>query len=159
MVSSETGRSNRAGLRVPVDFDVRCEMAGPKTLMGKAINLSTAGMLIMTSEPISKEEKLGLEFLMPHTLNSIIVEGESVWTCTRAAEKGDVQGIGIKFVDLEEPYLSMIRDYALTKLYDKEFLQEEGIIQVLSDIRNLPSSWRLKAYHILLKKGSGYLTD
>jgi Tfp pilus assembly protein PilZ len=128
-------------------------MAGPKTLMGKAINLSTAGMLIMTSEPISKEEKLGLEFLleflMPHTLNSIRVEGESVWTCTRAAEKGDVQGIGIKFVDLEEPYLSMIRDYA----------QEEGIIQVLSDIRNLPSSWRLKAYHILLKKGSGYLTD
>lgn len=158
MVSNKIGRSRRTGLRVPVDFDVCCQVAGRRTCMGKAINISTSGIFIMTSEPINTEEKIGLEFLIPETLNSIKVEGKAVWNCTRTAQNGRSQGIGIKFVDLKEPYASMIQDYSLSKLYDDEFLQEEGIDQVLSDIRNLPPSWRLKAYDILIKKGSGYLT-
>ena len=53
--------------------------------------------------------------------------------------------------------MSLIRDYALSKLYDDEFVEGEGIVQVLNDIRSLPPLWRLKAYNILIKKGGRHL--
>ena len=157
MFPSATARSKRAGLRIPVDFQVRCEYGGKQTVMAKAVNMSTGGLFITTSEPIELQARLGLEFLMPATLNSIQVQGESVWSRPYALQAKQVQGTGIKFVNLKEPHLSLILDYALTKLYDDEFVEGEGIVQLLSDIRNLPPQWRLKAYNILIKKGGQHL--
>lgn len=121
--------------------------------MAKAVNMSTGGIFITTSEPIELQARLVLEFLIPATLNSIQVQGESVWSRPCASQERQLQGTGIKFVNLEEPYLSLIQDYALSKLYDDAFVKGEGIVQLLSDIRNLPPQWRLKAYNILIKKG------
>ena len=159
MFPSETARSKRAGLRVPVDFKVRCEYNGngKPTVMAKAVNMSTGGLFITTSEPIELKAKLVLEFLMPATMNSIQVQGESVWSCPCPSQEKQLQGTGIKFVNLKEPHLSLIQDYALSKLYDDRFVEGEGIVQLLSDIRNLPPQWRLKAYNILIKKGSKHL--
>ncbi|MBE9533714.1 MAG: PilZ domain-containing protein [Proteobacteria bacterium] len=159
MFPSETARSKRAGLRIPVDFQVRCEYGGNgrPTVMAKAVNMSTGGLFITTSEPIELKAMLVLEFLMPDTLNSIQVQGESVWSCPCASQAKQLQGTGIKFVNLKESSLSLIRDYALSKLYDDEFVDGEGIVQLLSDIRNLPPQWRLKAYNILIKKGGEHL--
>lgn len=154
MYPRATARSKRTGLRIPVDFQVRCEYGGKPTVMAKAVNMSTGGIFITTSEPIELQARLGLEFLMPATMNSIQVQGESVWNCPCASQEKQLQGTGIKFVNLKEPYLSLIQDYALNKLYDDEFVEAEGIFQLLSDIRNLPPQWRLKAYNILIKKGS-----
>lgn len=157
MYSMDIGRSKRAGLRVPVDFDVKCELRGHPMVMGKAVNLSTGGIFITTVEPIQVEARIALEFLMPETMNSIQVQGESVWSCPCVDREYLSQGTGIKFVGLAEPYLSLIRDYSLTKLYDDDFVRKEGIIQIISDIRNLPPLYRLKAYHILIKKGSKHI--
>ena len=150
----DIGRSKRAGLRIPVDFDVRCELGGYQVLMGKAVNMSTGGMFITTAEPIGVQVKMNLEFLMPETLNSIQVQGESVWSCPLQAQTNPSQGTGIKFVGLAEPYLSLIREYSLSRLYDDDFVRREGILRILSDIRNLPPFCRLKAYHILIRKES-----
>jgi Tfp pilus assembly protein PilZ len=155
MSPSNAGRGKRTGLRIPVSFDVKCELPGAQIFMAKAVNMSTAGMFISTSENISIEASVGLEFLLPETLNSIQVQGQSVWSCK--VEEDQRQGTGIKFVNLGDPYLNMIRDYSLTKLYDDNFVKQEGILQLLDDIRNLPPEWRLKAYHILIKKGSRHL--
>jgi Tfp pilus assembly protein PilZ len=125
--------------------------------MAKAVNMSTEGLFITTSEPIELKARLVLEFLMPATLNSIKVQGESVWSRPCASQEKQLQGTGIKFVNLEESHLSLIRDYALSKLYDNEFVEGEGIVQLLNDIRNLPPQWRLKAYNILIKKGGKHL--
>ena len=157
MFPSATARSKRTGLRIPVDFQVRCEYGGKPTVMAKAVNMSTGGLFITTSEPIELQARLGLEFLMPATLNSIQVQGESVWSRPCASQATQLQGTGIKFVNLKEPHLSLILDYALSKLYDDEFVEGEGIVQLLSDIRNLPPQWRLKAYNILIKKGGEHL--
>ena len=157
MFPRAAARSKRTGLRIPVDFQVRCEYGGKPTVMAKAVNMSTGGMFITTPEPIELQARLGLEFLMPPTMNSIQVQGESVWSCPCTSEEKQLQGTGIKFVNLKEPYLSLIQDYALSKLYDDEFVEDEGIVQLLSDIRNLPPQWRLKAYNILIKKGSKHL--
>jgi Tfp pilus assembly protein PilZ len=123
-------------------------------VMGRAVNMSTGGIFITTSEPIGIQVKMNLEFLMPETLNSVQVQAESVWSCPHQGQSQLWQGTGIRFVSLEEPYLSMIRDYSLVKLYDDDFVRREGIIQILSDIRNLPPLYRLKAYHILIRKES-----
>ena len=159
MVPRATARSKRTGLRIPVDFQVRCEYSGngKPTVMAKAVNMSTGGLFITTSEPIQPKTKLVLEFLMPATMNSIQVQGESVWSRPLSSQEKQLQGTGIKFVNLEEPHFKLIRDYALSKLYDDEFVKGEGIAQLLSDIRNLPPQWRLKAYNILIKKGSKHL--
>jgi hypothetical protein len=50
----------------------------------------------------------------------------------------------------------MIRDYSLAKLYDEDFVRREGIVQILSDIRNLTPLYRLRAYHILIRKKSKF---
>ena len=156
MYPSATARSKRKGLRVPVDFQVRCEYGGNgrPTVMAKAVNMSTGGLFITTLEPIELKARLVLEFLMPATMNSIQVQGEAVWSRPCASQEKQLQGTGIKFVNLKEPYLSLIQDYALSKLYDDAFVEGEGIVQLLSDIRNLPPQWRLKAYNILIKKGN-----
>ena len=159
MYSKDIGRSKRAGLRIPVDFDVKCELRGQQLVMGKAVNLSIGGIFVTTVEPIKVEEKMALEFLMPETMNSIKVQGESVWSCPCVDREYLSQGTGIKFVSLAEPYLRLIQDYSLTKLYDDDFVRREGIIQILSDIRNLLPLDRLKAYHILIKKGSKETSD
>lgn len=153
MFPRATARSQRTGLRIPVDFRVRCEYGGKPTVMAKAVNMSSGGMFITTSEPIQPRARLALEFLMPATMNSIQVQGESVWSHPHLSQEKQLQGTGIKFVNLKEPYLSLIQDYALSKLYDNEFVESEGIVQLLSDIRNLPPRLRLKAYNILIKKG------
>jgi len=123
-------------------------------VMGRAVNMSTGGIFITTPEPIGIQVEMNLEFLMPETMNSIQVQGESVWSRPHKALTNLWQGTGIRFVGLAEPYLSLIREYSLTKLYDEDFVRREGIIQILSDIRNLPPLYRLKAYHILIRKES-----
>jgi len=146
-------RSKRVGLRVPVDFEVKCESSTFPVVVGKAINLSIGGICLMTEQPIGADVRMSLEFLMPTTLNSIKVQGQSVWSSPCKTEVNSAQGTGIKFIDIDESSRRMILDYSLKKLYDKEFLRKEGIMRVLSDIRNLPAEYRLKAYHILIKKG------
>jgi len=127
---------------------------GLSTVMGRAVNMSTGGIFITTAEPIALQVKMNLEFLMPDTLNSIQVRAESVWSCPHKVQTNLSQGTGIRFVGLAEPYLSLIRDYSLSMLYDDDFVRREGIVRILSDIRNLPPSYRLKAYHILIRKES-----
>jgi hypothetical protein len=125
--------------------------------MARAVNMSTGGLFITTSEPIQPKARLVLEFLMPATMNSIQVQGESVWSRPCTSQEKQIQETGIKFVNLKESYLSLIREYALSKLYDDEFVEGEGIVQLLNDIRSLPPQWRLKAYNILIKKGGRHL--
>jgi hypothetical protein len=150
----DRGRSKRAGLRIPVDFEVRCELTGFPTVRGRAVNMSTGGIFITTAEPIGEKVKMNLEFIIPDTLSSIQVQAESVWSCSHKVKTNLWQGTGIRFVGLAEPYLNLFRDYSLSRLYDDDFVRREGIGQILSDLRNLPPLYRLKAYHILIRKES-----
>ena len=101
-----------------------------------------------------------MEFLLPGTLNSIELAGEVMYSRVHEEEQGqdeDVHVAGIQFTDLKEPYYGMIRDYTLKMLNNEELLRDGGILLVLDDLRNLPPEDRLKAYNILIKKGSGPL--
>lgn len=154
----EEGRGKRRSLRVPVYLDVRCDLADESSIKAKIINLGTEGIFIKSPDPISVGEKVTVEFLLPGTLNSIRVAGESVWA--RSHEEGEEEDenyhvAGIEFVDLEEPYHRLVLDYTLKMLNNEDLLRDGGILLVLDDLRSLPPMDRLKAYNILIKKGSG----
>jgi Tfp pilus assembly protein PilZ len=151
------GRSRRKSLRVPVKLDVRFDRADGTTLKGRVINLSTEGIFIKTPEPMELAENVTMEFLLPGTLNSIQVTGRTVWTSSyeESEEPGDIaHAAGITFINLEEPYRSILREHILKMLDDGDLIRSEGIVQVLDDIRNLPCSERLEAYRRLIKRSS-----
>ena len=154
----EEGRSKRKSLRVPVNLDVRFDLADGSRLKAKIINLGTEGIFVKSAEPLQPGERVNLEFLLPDTLNSIQLAGEVMYSRTDEDAQGGDAGYhvaGIKFASLEEPYHGMIRDYTLKMLDNEELLRNGGILLVLDDLRNLPPEDRLKGYHILIKKGSG----
>ena len=152
----EEGRSKRKSLRVPVNLDVRFDLADGSTLKAKIINLGTEGIFVKSDEPLRPGESVSLEFLIPGTLNSIQLTGEVMYSRTDEDEQdAEYHVAGIKFSDLTEPYHGMVRDYTLKMLDNEELLRDGGILLVLDDLRNLPPEDRLKGYHILIKKGSG----
>ena len=152
----EGGRSKRKSLRVPVNLDVRFDLADGSSLKAKIINLGTEGIFVKSAEPLHPGESVSLEFLIPGTLNSIELVGEVMYSRTNKEEPDAGYHVaGIKFSDLEEPYHGMIRDYTLKMLDNEELLRDGGILLVLDDLRNLPPEDRLKGYHILIKKGTG----
>ena len=156
----EGGRGKRKSLRVPVNLDVRFDLADGSSLKAKIINLGTEGIFVKSAEPLHPGESVSLEFLLPGTLNSIELVGEVMYSRTDEEEQGEDAGYhvaGIKFSDLEEPYHGMIRDYTLKMLDNEELLRDGGILLVLDDLRNLPPEDRLKGYHILIKKGTGLI--
>ena len=153
----EGERSKRKSLRVPVNLDVRFDLADGSSLRAKIINLGTEGIFVKSPEPLHPGESVALEFLLPGTLNSIELVGEVMYSRTNEEEGEDAayHVAGIKFSDLEEPYHGMIRDYTLKMLDNEELLRDGGILLVLDDLRNLSPEDRLKGYHILIKKGTG----
>ena len=60
---------------------------------------------------------------------------------------------GIKFIDLREPYLSLIRDYTLKLLCDEEMVRKQGVDRILADISTWPEKHRNRAVEILAQKG------
>jgi len=150
----ERSRGKRKGLRVPVSVEARCQIAEKAPFRGRIINLSTEGIFLRTSEPVEATARLTLEFLLPGTMNSVSVAGEVVWQRSYEEQGEPFHVTGVKFLTLKEPYRGLIREYTLTRLYDDNLIRSGGILQVLEDIRNLPSMARLKAYHILIKKGT-----
>jgi hypothetical protein len=156
----EEDRGQRKVLRVPVNLDVRCDLADGSSLKAKIVNLGTGGIFIKSADPLSPGDSLTMEFLLPGTLNSIELVGEVMYSRVHEEKQGqdeDVHVAGIQFSDLKEPYYGMILDYTLKMLDNQELLRDGGILLVLDDLRNLPPEDRLKAYNILIKKGSGHI--
>ena len=156
----EEGGSRRSSVRVPVRLTLRCDLTDGSTVQARVVNLGTEGILIESRDPIDVGESVEVEFLLPDTLNSIRVAGEVVWS--HSSYKGveheqDHHVAGIKFINHDELYRSLIRDYTIRMLDNDDLLRDGGILLVLDDLRNLEANDRLKAYHILIGKGSGPL--
>jgi hypothetical protein len=127
-------------------------VGGKAPFQGRIINLSTEGVFLQTAEPFEPSARLTVEFLLPGTKRSVTVAGKVVWQGSYEEKEERFHVTGVKFLTLKEPYLGLIREYALTSLYDDNLVHSGGILRLLEEIRNLPSMARLKAYHILIKK-------
>jgi uncharacterized protein (TIGR02266 family) len=111
--------------RVPVDFNVRCGQANGSILKGRALNLSTGGIFIITSEPLVLGERLSVEFLLPGNLTPINVIGESVWCRSYSDEIGQNKPphvAGMRFIDMPKRYGHLIQNYILEMLSSKSLV-------------------------------------
>jgi len=105
--------------RVPVDFNVRCGKANGTILKGRALNLSTGGIFITTSEPLVLGERLSVEFLLTGSLTPINIIGESVWCRSYKDEFGQNKPphvAGMRFIDVPKRYGHLIQNYILEML-------------------------------------------
>jgi len=115
--------------RVPVDFDVRCGKTNGTLLRGRALNLSTGGIFIITAEPLILVERLSVEFLLPGSSNPIQLEGESVWSrsCSDGMGGDNPPHVaGIKFINVPERYRHILQDYILGMLSSESPVVTEG---------------------------------
>ena len=115
--------------RVPVDFNVRCGQANGTILKGRALNLSTGGLFIITSESLVVGERLMVEFLLPGSLTPINIIGESVWSRSSSDGRGEDKPphvAGIKFIDVPERYRHILQDYILEMLSSESPVVTEG---------------------------------
>jgi hypothetical protein len=111
--------------RVPVDFSVRCGRANGNIIKGRALNVSTGGMFIITSEPLVLAERLSVEFNLPGSQTPINIIGESVWCRSYSDEIGQDSSphvAGIKFIDLPKRYGHLIQNYVLEMLSNKSLV-------------------------------------
>jgi len=112
----EGEQQRRKSHRVPVSFLVCCQQTDLARIGAKACNLSTEGIAIETNYPISKNEKLGMEFLVPSRSSPFRVVGEVMWRQFNEDTSGRQETLfsaGIKFLDIEDSLRSAIEQYLL----------------------------------------------
>ena len=112
----EGEQQRRKSHRVPVSFLICCQQTDLARIGAKACNLSTEGIAIETNYPISKNEKLGMEFLVPSRSNLFRVVGEVMWRQFNEDTSGRQETLfsaGIKFLDIEDSLRSAIEQYLL----------------------------------------------
>jgi len=151
-------RIRRRSVRVPVSQEVSCECAHGELRKGKAINLGSGGVctLLAASEHFDVNARIQIEFLLPHTLNSVRTGARIAWRSLISEGQGraqDSQATGVEFRDLPVDYQSLLHEYVLTRFISTEsLLKGRGIVEVMNHIRNLRPSERLRYYHLLIRR-------
>jgi hypothetical protein len=147
----EGRKGKRKRLRLPASPLVRCYQADIEKFGGRAINLSTGGVGIMTNSPIKSGEQFKLEFFLKDTINPIYTSAELVWSqvnydnTTDSAES--IFTAGIRFLEVKRSFRGLILDYLL-KHYWKEYLFGPlEIKKLLLDLQNLPLEERRIVLH------------
>ncbi len=154
--AEQHNQNRRKGLRIPVYLDVNCEFYSGTILKGKIINLGTAGIGIKTENLIPTHEKVIVEFLIPNTRTSIKTSGEVVWCSPHPKEHSQNNPsyvAGIKFKGIKRDCQIELLDYILGRtLSSDDLLLVNDIRQIMSHIRHMPPTDRLKYYRILTKR-------
>ncbi|UCG14141.1 MAG: PilZ domain-containing protein [Deltaproteobacteria bacterium] len=151
----EVCSGRRSSLRILVDLDARCNLAGGHTLEGKILNLSTGGLCLKSKDRILIRESLVVEFKLPGTRNSIRAVGDVVFCrfyYEGSHKDNPVHVARIKFTNLPPLCRSQIQAYTLKLLWEENLVRSQGIHQLMAGIRDLPTPERLRAYNILIKK-------
>jgi hypothetical protein len=81
-----------------------------------AYNLSTEGIALKTNYPISKNEKLEMEFFVPNSSSPLRVVGEVIWRQFHGDTKAQQETLfsaGIKFMNIEDSLRRAIEQYLL----------------------------------------------
>ena len=112
----EGEQQRRKSHRVSVSFFVCCQQTDLVRIQAKARNLSTEGIAIETNDPISKDEKLGMEFFVPSSRNPFRVVGEVMWLQFHGETNGRQETLfiaGVRFLDIEDSLRRAIEHYLL----------------------------------------------
>jgi hypothetical protein len=153
--SMERYEPKRKGLRAPVSFFVFCRRADGSLVKGRASNLSTQGLAMQTTWPLLVGEQVDAEFLVPDTLNSIVLTGKVAWCWGKRSETAsgsNAYAAGIKFLDLREPFWSVVCQFCLKQLYNEGLIRRAGLNSLLAEVEGMSPKEKTGALQILAGK-------
>ena len=145
----------RKGLRAPVSFFVSCRRADGSAVKGRASNLSTQGLALQTSWPLLVGEQITAEFLVPDTLKSVVLTGEVAWCWSKRNEAtpgSTAYAAGIKFLNLKEPFWSVVCQFCLKQLYNERLFPSGGLRVLLAEVEGMSPKEKARALQILAGK-------
>ncbi|HVO83472.1 MAG TPA: PilZ domain-containing protein [Syntrophobacteria bacterium] len=145
----------RKGLRAPVSFFVSCRRADGSAVKGRASNLSTQGLALQTSWPLLVGERVTAEFLVPDTLNSVVLTGEVAWCWSKRNEAtpgSTAYAAGIRFLNLTEPFWSVVCRFCLKQLYDERLFRSGELRVLLAEVAGMSPKEKARALQILAGK-------
>ncbi len=97
--------------RLPVNVKVQYRSEGGELQSGVTLNLSVAGMFIITEEPPPIGMPVEIEFQLPDFDEILSMKGQVVWNTSSMKRGTSVHGFGLKFSDGDPADLLQISDY------------------------------------------------
>lgn len=98
----------RRSLRLPLFvLEVRWKKYN-KVFIGHTQNISIGGLFMSTERSLQTGERFPIEFVLPDKKTKINCTGEVTWTRSYAEEGSGSEGIGVRFVDLNDQKMKAI---------------------------------------------------
>jgi hypothetical protein len=116
--------------RVPVSFEVRCELDSAVVSTADASNLSDTGICININDPVSIKDNLVLEFHIPNESGAIKAVGQVTWCRLRQKEDGRQTlsfTAGIKFLEIDASNRKLIRGFVSDLRKDEKLTKERDV--------------------------------
>ncbi len=101
----------RRDLRSPLFIvEVKCKRYD-KVFIAQAKNISIGGMLMAGDRIPKVGERFPIEFVLPDGKTRIDCTGEVVWTKHHGSEGSGADGVGVRFVDLDDKKMKAIEHW------------------------------------------------
>jgi len=71
-------------------------------------NISMGGLSMSTERPLNAGERFPIEFVLPDNKTKVTCTGEVTWTKLYTSEGSGSEGIGIRFLDLDDRKMKAI---------------------------------------------------
>lgn len=98
----------RRSLRIPLFvLEVRWKKYN-KVFLGQLQNISIGGLSMSTESSLHAGERFPIEFVLPDNKTKVSCTGEVTWTRLYASEGAGSEGIGIRFLDLDDRKMKAI---------------------------------------------------
>jgi uncharacterized protein (TIGR02266 family) len=82
-----------------------------KVFLGHTENISLGGLYMSTDRVLHVGERFPLEFILPDRRTKVVCMGEVSWTRDYLSEGKGSQGVGIRFVDLDQKKIKAIEQW------------------------------------------------
>jgi len=79
-----------------------------KVFIGRMQNLSIGGLFMAADRPLHAGERFPIEFVLPDKKTKVVCTGEVTWTRPYASEGAGSEGIGIRFLDINDRKMKAI---------------------------------------------------
>lgn len=98
----------RRSLRIPLFIlEVKWRQYN-KVFIGQMQNISIGGLFMSTEHSVQSGERFPIEFVLPDNKTKVSCTGEVTWTRLYASEGAGSEGIGIRFLDLDDRKMKAI---------------------------------------------------
>jgi len=99
--SRDDAPGRRSSARYPMRVDVSCSNEHHLIASGRAENISTGGLFVVTETPAAVGERVTIRFSLPGLEQQSIARCEVVWCRLPDAAADAAPGMGLRFVDLD----------------------------------------------------------